>query len=334
MVLVNKIDLKSLIEIKLSPLDIYSYYMPHSFELNTNTPNPFTFKDKNPSFRIFYRDNSYFHKAYNSSHKGDCYKFVKDMYNLSSYKEVLEKIAEDFGLKEKSNKRYEKIISELPKIEIRESITPNIKAISKPFQKEHKLYLSQYGLELKDLDNIVNTKIYALKQFWINNDLYTLDKEEVGFIYHCTDINKLKIYLPEREKGKKFYSSLPFTYIHGKESFGIKSPKGILTKSIKDALVLSKYLNIPIGVVQAENSTSITQEDIDFFNENIEEMYISWDSDAPGVKNCIELTSKTCWKYINPPKRYLPLVKDWADLLKEFGEKALLEEFKKKKLIF
>jgi|694.fasta_scaffold17451_2 hypothetical protein len=334
--IVEKVNLKDLIESKLTHLDLYSYYMPHSFELNKNCSNPFVTKDKNPSFRVFYKEGSYFHKAYNSSHKGTIYDFLKDLYNIS-YKEVLDKIAEDFGLKEKTGKKYEKIITELPKIEIRESILPNIKAISKNFQKEHIDYLAQFALTLDSLNSVKDTEILALSKFWINNNLYSLDKEEVGFIYYCTDINKVKIYLPQRDKGKRFYSCLPFTYIHGKESFKCvndqKHKKGILTKSIKDALVLSKYIQYPIGVVQAENPTSITQEDIEFFNENVEEMFISWDSDGPGVKNCKELTSKLGWNYINPPKRYLPNIKDWADLQKEIGEKALLNEFKKKKLI-
>jgi DNA primase len=97
MEIIEKQNLRELIFNKISSLDIYGYYMPHSFSLNKLTNNPFVSKDKNPSFIIGNKTGDIIHKAFNSEHKGDCISFVMQMYSIT-YKEALNKICFDFHL--------------------------------------------------------------------------------------------------------------------------------------------------------------------------------------------------------------------------------------------
>jgi len=325
----KKIDLKELIQAKISAYDIYAYYMPWKFELNKNCRNPFQ-KDNIPSFRIYYKDGDCFHKSFNDSHKGDAIRFVQDYFNIN-FRTALKKICEDFGLLEASGDKYDRIIQHIPIIEKKESVMPDIKARDKAFTSKHEEYLAQYYLSLDDINIFEDTEILALDKFWLNKSLFTLNKDEIGFIYYAKSINKVKIYLPLREKGSKFWSSIPFDYIHGLHNLK-NCNKGLLVKSIKDAWVVHKFTKLPLGVVQAENPSCFTEKNMEYINNNVIHPYLSWDSDAPGVKNCIEATEKTKWGYINPPKKYLP-IKDWADLTLKYGEAPLITEFKRKKLI-
>lgn len=329
---VNKnVDYKSLLN-KISDMDIYNKYYYESrgtkFEFNKRCKNPYA-SDNDPSFIIYYRDGKCFHKGFNSSHKGNCWQFVMDMFHIS-YDEAVQKVCKDFNLIE--GESYLQVIKNLPIISKKEKKDIEIKFLPfKNFTINHINYLKDFNLTLDDIQIFPDTLIYPVKKFWINKNLFFLKKNEVVFAYYIPEINKVKIYLPQRKKGNKFYSSIPFDYIHGLKNI-INCEKAIITKSIKDAWVLKKAVNIPQCVVQAENTTVITNDKINYINENVKETYVSWDSDEPGVKSCKELTTKTGWKYINPPKKYLPQ-KDWADVSKHFGINIITEHFKNKKVI-
>lgn len=330
MKITQNINYKELLS-KINDADIYNKYYYEargfSFEFNKRCNNPYT-PDDNPSFMIYYKDGECFHKAFNSPHKGNCWQFIMDLFGIS-YDEAVEKVAKDFNLLE--GDKYLEILSNLPKIEKKEKKDVDIKfSTLKNFTKAHIDYLNQFHLNLEDIHIFEDTLIYPVKRFWINKEPFIL-KNEIGFAYYIPEINKVKVYLPQREKGNKFWSSIPFDYIHGLNQIKF-CKKAIITKSVKDAWVLKKAVDICQTVVQAENPTTITNSTIDFFNNNVEETYVSFDSDLPGVENSKIITKKAGWKYINPEKKYLPL-KDWADVSKHYGLEVIQEHFKNKKII-
>jgi len=323
----KKLDNEELFS-KISPLDIYNKYYwearGHSFELNKRCNNPYT-KDNNPSFIIYFRDGSFFHKAFNSVHKGNCWQFVMDLYNIS-YNEAVEKVFKDFNLM--NGDAYLQIVSSLPKIEKKPKKDVNIKfTTSKSFTADHITYLKRFHLGLDDINIFSDTIIYPVKQFWINKEPFHT-KNEVIFAYYVPKIDKVKIYLPFRNKGDKFYSSIPFDYIHGLDDL-VSCEKAIITKSIKDAWVLKKAVDICQSVVQAENPCIFTKNVIDNFNKNVKDVYLLFDSDNPGITNSKIITSVTGWKYINPEKKYLPL-KDWADIAQHYGIEPIKQYINKK----
>lgn len=314
--IVKKVDLKQLIEDNVSHLDLFSYYYPEKFELNKRCRNVLVAKDDNPSMVIYYRDGGVFFKCYNSENRGDIWQFLMD-YTQKSFDEVLQGVAEDFGLLEKSGKKLEKVLENLPKIEKKQSKPPVIKAERyKEFPERHLNYLKQHGLTPEDMNFCSDTEVFALKSFYMNGKRFGVSNKEVGFIYL---VNKkyIKIYLPERPKGEKFWSNIPFQTIHGLSD--LKNCENlIICKSIKEMAILNKYLPYCNICVQAENMQSISQEAIDLINSKAKNIYVSFDSDDSGVKSCKEITAKTGWNYINPPRKYLPL-KDWADIVRDYG---------------
>src|SRR3990172_12448673 len=89
---------------KISEYDIFRYYMTDtSWKINQVTISPFPRSnggyEKNPSFLIGNRSgNLYYIDFSDTSKRGDCFTFVKQLYNLLNLDEVLNKIDQDFGL--------------------------------------------------------------------------------------------------------------------------------------------------------------------------------------------------------------------------------------------
>ena len=304
--------------------------MPYDFVFNKNVLNPFQ-KEKNGSFKIFLRDNEVFHKSYNSFHKGDAFKFVQDLFGIN-FNEALNKIASDFGLLETSGAKLERVVSELPKIEKKASRPPKIIAeVYSKWQQRHIDYLAEYHLIPEDLNFCSDTKCYPLKQFYLNSSKFNVNNKEVGFVYNVNKFNK--IYLPNRPKDQKWWSNIPFSYIHGLDNLK-GCDLGILSKSIKDGALLSKYITPCVSILQAENSTAITQEHIDYIKINCKNLLIAMDTDPQGKKTSYELCEIFGARHINIPDRLLKHgASDFSDWAKLEGFEAVIEHFKKKGII-
>lgn len=325
------ISKKELIENKLSHLDLFSYYMPWKFELNKNCSNPFVSKDSNPSMRIYSRNGEYFFKCYNSQQKGDVWTFLMEL-SQSTFDQVCDGIIADFGLLETSGAKLERVVSELPKIEKKASRPPKIIAeVYSKWQQRHIDYLAEYHLIPEDLNFCSDTKCYPLKQFYLNSSKFNVNNKEVGFVYNVNKFNK--IYLPNRPKDQKWWSNIPFSYIHGLDN--LKGCElGILSKSIKDGALLSKYITPCVSILQAENSTAITQEHIDYIKINCKNLLIAMDTDPQGKKTSYELCEIFGARHINIPDRLLKYgASDFSDWAKLEGFEAVIEHFKKKGII-
>lgn len=94
-------------------------------------------------------------------------------------------------------------------------------------------------------------------------------------------------------------------------------------------MVLSRYFPTVLSV-QNESRACFTPEFLLALEGK--EVWINFDSDEPGVKNCKIVTEEFGFKYINIPKLYLP-TKDFADLYKQEGEKPITDCLKQKGLI-
>lgn len=326
----KEITIPELIE-QIGDLNIFSYYIPN---LVLNRPMLSVFrKEKNPSFVVSSRGNQIRYKDYGDSQfKGNCIDLVKQLYHLST-SEAINKIKEDFGLIDKSNNKYNQVISSLPKIEVAPKIPVKIIAEAKNLGKEHINYLAQYELTLEDMNFCSDTEVLPLKKFWINGTPITLGKNEVGFIYYVKSLDKVKIYRPQASKDLKWFTNLNFSYIHGLDNLK-NCHTGIVGKSIKDCAVVYKYITKCTCVVQSENPDALSDDNINFINSNCSNIYTSFDNDEKGVISSQNLNKKTGWGYINPPKELLNKgITDWADMIKVEGKDKLIEYFQSKKII-
>ena len=329
---INKpIDLRKLIFEKVSQEQIFRYYYPYKFTLNQRCLSCFQ-KDNNPSMIIGTKSNSgdIVFKCFNSPEKGDCINFVMQMFNLD-YLDALLKIAEDFGLKESSNTKYEQIIKELPKTTvIKQKKAPDIVVSTRPFNSNELNYWNDYYQDISDLKR---ENIYVPKKIWINKNPIDLKVSELTFCYYYPENDKWKLYKPYASKEKKWFTNQAFDYIEDIEK--VKNcPKVLISKSKKDKLVLSKALNFSCLVTtQAEDITCFNQNSITILN-TCKEVYTVYDNDLKGKTASWALTNNFGWKHCNVPDELLKNgVSDFADWAKITNLKTIEDYFKLKNII-
>ena len=329
---INKpIDLRKLIFEKVSQEQIFRYYYPYKFTLNQRCLSCFQ-KDNNPSMIIGTKSNSgdIVFKCFNSPEKGDCINFVMQMFNLD-YLDALLKIAEDFGLKESSNTKYEQIIKELPKTTvIKQKKAPDIVVSTRPFNSNELNYWNDYYQDISDLKR---ENIYVPKKIWINKNPIDLKVSELTFCYYYPENDKWKLQKPYASKEKKWFTNQAFDYIEDIEK--VKNcPKVLISKSKKDKLVLSKALNFSCLVTtQAEDITCFNQNSITILN-TCKEVYTVYDNDLKGKTASWALTNNFGWKHCNVPDELLKNgVSDFADWAKITNLKTIEDYFKLKNII-
>ena len=133
---------------KISEYDIFKWYMPtKSWKINQVTFSPFR-NERNPSFLIGNKlGNLSFIDFTDTSKKGDCFTFVKLLFNLSNINETLVLINKDFNLgilSGKYNVEYKKIIEKYKQPESEGKRYSLIQVITKSFTQEELNYWNSY----------------------------------------------------------------------------------------------------------------------------------------------------------------------------------------------
>lgn len=324
-----ELTMDSILE-KVSDYDIFRWYMPtKDWKLNEITYSPFR-NEKNPSF-IIGNKRGYisFIDFGNTEFRGDCFTFVKKLYNLSNLDEVLKKIDADFGLGISSGivKDYKKITGEYKQPEIVKRNTL-IQVVTRKFTIEELAYWNAYHQDLADLRA---NNIYSIKSLYLNKKIYHLKDTELRFGYFYNGY--WKIYRPFAGKKEKWFpNNVPITTMDGKEDI-MGCEIAFINKSKKDHMVIKKLFPCSCAV-QNEGIACFSPENVEYIKSNSEAQVLSFDSDVTGVKNSQQITELFGFGYCNVPRKYLQEgIKDWADLAKIHGMQAVEEVLKQKHLL-
>jgi len=316
---------------KISEYDIFKFYMPSLWSLNVVCSSPFR-KDTNPSFVISSKYGSLSYIDFgDTSFKGDCFHFVRQLYNLSNLNETLIKIDKDFGLgisKKNVNIEYKQIISQYKQPHITEKRSVQIQVMPKKFTLDDLAYWNMFHQDVSDLKR---ENIYSVGKLFLNKKRFSFNKNEpiFGYLYN----SKWKIYRPfENKKRKWIPNNVPITAMDGIN--GLDSNKlAFINKSKKDYMVIRKlFLNT--CAVQNEGIGCFSKENIDLIRRNSNKQILSFDSDAPGIKSSKQITEMFKFDYCNVPKHYLAQgIKDWADLAKLKGMNVIEKYLTEKNII-
>jgi len=316
---------------KISEYDIFYYYMPNkNWRLNVVTNSPFR-KDVNPSFLIGTKNTHIsFIDFADTSLRGDCFTFVKLLYNLINIDEVLRTIDKDFGLGfcEKPIKDYTQIVKQYPQPDISSKKYSFIQVVPRSFTKEELAYWNSYHQDLQDLKDC---NVYSIKKLYLNKQLCSLKETELRFGYFYDGC--WKIYKPFADKKNKWVpNNVPITAMDGKQN--IKNCKvAFINKSKKDWMVMKKIFECSCAV-QNEGIGCFSVENVEYLKQNSERQILGFDSDITGVKNSQQITKLFEFDYCNVPKQYLSEgIKDFADLAKIHGLKTIENYLKQKKLL-
>jgi hypothetical protein len=323
---------------KITEYDIFRYYMPDTlWKINRATISPFPRSDgaseQHPSFIIGNRGGSLsFIDFADTNKRGDCFTFVKMLFNLLNIDEVLTKIDQDFGLGiSPSNKPlgdYKKIVGQYKQPEEAGKRYALVQAVTRKFTKEELEYWSSY---YQGIDDLRANHIYSIESIYLNRQKFSLKEDELrfGYLYE----GHWKIYRPFGNKKSKWVpNNVPITVMEGLENLK-GSPYAFITKSKKDYMVLRKIID-PVCATQNEGIACFSEENLLTLRSETGRQILSYDSDGPGVANSQQITQAFGFDYCNVPRKYLQEgIKDWADLAKAHGLEVIREYLKEKGII-
>jgi DNA primase len=317
---------------KISEYDIFRFYMPDkSWKINQATLSPFR-SENNPSFVIGNKRGFLsFIDFGDTSKRGDCFTFVKMLYNLSSIDDVLRMIDKDFGLgflPGTSTEKYKAIQKEYKQPEDLGKRYSLIQVVTRKFTQEELTYWNQY---YQSLDDLRANNVYSIKEMFLNRKRFPLKETELRFGYLYD--GHWKIYRPFGDKKSKWVpNNVPITAMDGKEDI-VDCDVAFINKSKKDYMVMKKVFPCCCAV-QNEGVACFSDENVEYLKANSDRQILSFDADDVGVKNSQMITKLFDFEYANVPRKYLTEgIKDWADLAKEHGLEAIESYLKHKQLL-
>lgn len=317
---------------KISEYDIFRWYMSEkSWKVNKPTYSPFR-KENNPSFVIGNKHGRLsFIDFADTSKRGDCFDFVRMLFNLSTVFDAARMIDRDFGLglyDGKPTGEHKKIVAEYKQPEDLGKRYSLIQAITRPFTQEELAYWNQYHQDITDLRA---NNIYSIKKLFLNKQLFSLKDNELRFGYLYD--GHWKIYRPFGDRKSKWVpNNVPITAMDGKEDVA-NCRIAFINKSKKDYMVMKKIYPCCCAV-QNEGVACFSHENVEFLKANSDVQILSFDSDVTGVANSQQITKLFDFEYMNVPKSYLQEgIKDWADLAKVHGLKAIEDYLTQKQLL-
>lgn len=203
--------------------------------------------------------------------------------------------------------------TKLKKSTIRVTIRPWNKADDLTYWK-HK-----YDIGVSDLNKY---EVYAISHYWINDKLYGCGKHSYAYYFGIhNDVEIWKIYQPYNSRASKWFSNVDSTIIQGLKQLPDSGDLLIITKALKDVIILSKcgYNSI------APNSegTVITQEQFDELQGRFNKIVVFFDNDEAGII----YANKYKVKY-NLQTIQIPLesgVKDSSDYVEKYSYEQLKE---------
>lgn len=317
---------------RISEYDIFRFYMPErDWRINRVTFSPFR-KENNPSFVI---GNKLGYLSFidfaDTNLRGDCFNFVQALYNLRDTGEVLKLIDKDFNLGIANgvySDDYKKITAQYTQPEEVGKRYSLIQAVTRKFTNEELAYWAQYH---QSIDDLRANNIYSIKTLYLNKSKFPLKETQLrfGYLYGTS----WKIYRPFADKKNKWMpNNVPITTMDGLDD--IKNCKvAFINKSKKDYMVMKKIFPCCCAV-QNEGVGCFSHENIEYLKANSDSQILSFDSDVTGVANSQQITKLFDFGYLNVPRQYLAEgIKDWADLAKAHGLKAIEDYLKEKELL-
>jgi DNA primase len=317
---------------KITEYDIFRWYMPtKDWKINQVTFSPFR-NEKNPSFVIGNKHGRLsFIDFGDTSKRGDAFSFVKTLYNLKNIDETLKMIDRDFGLgisSGTSTEEYKKIVSEYKQPEDVGKRYSLIQVKIRKFTKEELSYWNEYHQDIQDLKD---NNIYSIDKLFLNKQRFPIRDTELKFGYFYD--GHWKIYRPFADKKNKWMpNNVPITTMDGLKDIQ-HCRIAFINKSKKDYMVMKKIFPCCCAV-QNEGLGCFSTDNVQYLKDNSDIQILSFDADEVGVQNSQQITKMFDFEYCNVPRAYLKEgIKDWADLAKAHGLKAIEDYLIEKQIL-
>ena len=252
---------------------------------------------------------------------GECLSFenvVMKKYGCN-YHEALEIIAKDFGI----IRGHTKSIPIQPIFKKEKKTTIQIEA--KSFTNEELKWWEQFGINKSVLTKY---RVYSCKTVFLNGNItsvYSPSCPSYGYYFGKDENRELwKIYYPFR-KTFRFIGNIKTTTIQGYNQLPKKSKLLVITKSLKDCMVL---YNLGIAAIAPQSETQFIEENVlEDLRKRFKHIVLLFDNDQTGI----EFTNKIKRKYNWITPMIIPLkynAKDISDFYKAYGRDKTIELIK------
>lgn len=264
---------------QIDEYDIYAYYMGN-FDIGKLYNSPLRTDDKNPSFAIFKgRRGNLMFKDHGSGESGNVIKFVKLLKNINTdaelEKELLHIIRHTAPLSTRvSTKNYKTHNS------------VDIGIVRQSFTDIDKKYWKSFAITEATLNKF---EVFSIKYFLCNKIVSGVYKD-TNPMYAYKVNNKFKIYRPLNSKYTKWRTNLEITDIQGYAQLPDTNNLLIITKSLKDIMVL--YEMGYCAVSPSSETTFIPEDILNDLKARFKKILILFDNDETGIKKAQEYSSK------------------------------------------
>lgn len=307
---------------RVSEADILSYYFSIT-EIPCVINSPLR-EDKTPSFGLHTSDGRRIHWIDYATHdRGGTFDLLMKMWNCT-YSECLNRV-----YNEMIKRSVVYIKPTLCNVHITHEYNTNVELQCKVRDwKDYDIaYWESYGITLPWLKW---AEVYPIShKIVIKNGirhLFGAAKYAYAFVEHKENNTTIKIYQPFMKEYKwsnghngsviSLWSKIPKT-----------GERVIICSSLKDALCISCQLHIPTLAVQGEGY-DMSVSAIENLKSRYKRIYVSFDTDTPGILNTKRLAERTGFIPIIPD---LGNCKDFSDYYKSLQDK---QEFKKLEVLF
>ena len=267
----------------------------------------------------FYRGRQLYFKDFAT---GECLSFenvVMKKYGCN-YHEALKIIATDFGIIDGSKP---KIVPIQPIFKKEKKTIIQIEA--KSFTKEELEWWEQFGITKNILTKY---RVYSCKTVFLNGrieSIYDSKCPSYGYYFGNEEGRELwKIYYPYR-KNFRFIGNIKTTTIQGYNQLPKKSKLLVITKSLKDCMVL---YNLGIAAIAPQSETQFIEDNVlEVLKKRFKHIVLLFDNDQTGL----EFTNKIKRKYKWIAPMIIPLkykAKDISDFYKAYGRDKTIELIK------
>lgn len=295
---------------------LYCFYLGFNPSLRKPYQSPLRDGDSMPSFSIFLttkKNREYFWKDSGGSQddgvagdSGDIFKLIKLLYGDTT-KQCYSRINRDFNLGFNSSTppttNFEKIVHHDPP---KDEEPAHIRIKRRKFKQSDLEFWGQFGITAHTL---LRYKVIPISYFWgKKSQQYPYTADKLAYAYPIN--NKYKIYQP-LSKSRKFRTDYDFMCLEGFDQLKYESDTLIITKSMKDIMVLHEYGYEAVS--PRGESVPIPIEFIRHFKKKYKNIFIFFDND--GKHKAEEYPF---------PEIYVPInshEKDISDFRKRYGHK-------------
>lgn len=233
-------------------------------------------KDNNPTCEFRLTNGKLYFVDYSGDFRGDCFDAVQRLYGVG-YTRALKIVSRKFGLSnlEISEKRQ-------PKITIKQEQFKSYKEIEimvREWEKDDLTYWGKFEINLQTLQAF---QVFPIQYAFLDGRVvYGYSSLDPAYAYRFGN-KKYKIYFPFRSHSDiRFMSNT--TKIQGLNQLPEKGKLLILTKSLKDVMVLRRF-GIHSIAFQSESIVP-KQNEIQPFLDNWEQVFSFYDFDRAGVRS-------------------------------------------------